>query len=260
MPTDPKTAAFSAAARPEITADPARRVGVLLCHGFTGSPASMRPWAEYLAGRGYGVEVPLLPGHGTTWQEMNATGWSDWQGAVEEAFARVRAAHDVVVVAGLSMGGALALRTAIDHPGDVAALVLVNPGINSTNKQLLAVPLLKWLVPSMPAIGNDIKKAGVDEHGYDRTPLKALASMLHGWKQVRADLGRVTVPVQVFKSVDDHVLDPSSVQLITQHVPTAEVTLLHDSFHVATIDNDAERIYADSAAFIRSATGVRAGS
>ncbi|CAM3526268.1 alpha/beta fold hydrolase [Nocardioides dubius] len=256
MSTESLTAAFSAAARPEITTDPGRSVGVLLCHGFTGSPASMRPWAEALAERGYGVEVPLLPGHGTTWQEMNATGWADWHAAVEQAFARVRAAHDVVVVAGLSMGGALALRMTIDHPDDVAGVVLVNPGINSTNKQLLALPVLKWLLPSMPAIGNDIKKAGADEHGYDRTPLKALSSMLDGWKQLRADLARVRVPVQVFKSVDDHVLDPSSVQLITQHIPTAEVTLLHDSFHVATIDNDAQQIFDDSAAFIRSVTGV----
>ncbi|MFS3129721.1 alpha/beta hydrolase [Nocardioides sp. Bht2] len=256
MSQNSPTAPFSAAARPELTADPQRRLGVLLSHGFTGSPASMRPWAEYLAERGYGVEVPLLPGHGTSWQEMNTTGWADWHGAVEAAFTRLRADHDVVVVAGLSMGGALALRLAADHPDDVAAVVLVNPGINSTNKQLLALPVLKWLMPSMPAIGNDIKKPGGDEHGYERTPLKALASMLGGWRQVRADLAKVKAPVQVFRSVDDHVLDPSSVELITRHVPNASVTLLHDSFHVATIDNDAPRIYADSAEFIRSATGV----
>lgn len=250
------TAAFSAPAHPELTADPQRRLGVLLSHGFTGSPASMRPWAEYLATQGYGVEVPLLPGHGTSWQEMNATGWADWHGAVEATFNRMRAEYDVVVVAGLSMGGALALRIAADHPDDVAAVVLVNPGINSTNKQLLALPVLKLLLPSMPAITNDIKKPGGDECGYDRTPLKALSSMLGGWRGVRADLSKVKAPVQVFRSVDDHVLDPSSVELITQHVPNTSVTLLHDSFHVATIDNDAPRIYADSAQFIRSVTGV----
>ena len=50
-------------------------VGVVLSHGFTGTPASMRPWAEHLAAAGYSVRLPLLPGHGGTWQETNRTRW-----------------------------------------------------------------------------------------------------------------------------------------------------------------------------------------
>ncbi len=97
-------------ARPELTGG--RRVGVLLSHGFTGSPASMRPWGECLAERGYAVEVPLLPGHGTTWQELNITTWDDWYAEVDPAFEKLAAENDAVVVGGLSMGGALVLRLA----------------------------------------------------------------------------------------------------------------------------------------------------
>ena len=61
-------------------------IGVLLCHGFTGTPQSLRPWGEYLAERGYTVHVPLLPGHGTTWQDMNSTRWQDWYACVDRAF------------------------------------------------------------------------------------------------------------------------------------------------------------------------------
>jgi len=99
---------------------PRGRVGILLSHGFTGSPASMKPWAEHLAAQGYAVSVPRLPGHGTTWQDMNKTTWADWYGEVERAFEALANQVDTVVVCGLSMGGGLALRLAADHPDRVA--------------------------------------------------------------------------------------------------------------------------------------------
>ncbi|HEY9565305.1 MAG TPA: esterase, partial [Nocardioides sp.] len=83
MSTDDLVAPLSVPARPELTNTPSQRVGVLLSHGFTGSPASMKPWGRFLAERGYAVEVPLLPGHGTTWQDMNTTNWDDWYGEIE---------------------------------------------------------------------------------------------------------------------------------------------------------------------------------
>ena len=165
-----------------------KRVGVLLSHGFTGSPASMRPWGEHLAELGYAVSVPRLPGHGTTWQEMNRTTFADWYAEVERAFEKLRTECDEVVVGGLSMGGGLVLWLAANHPHEVAGVVLVNAAVSSQNRQLLAVPLAKRLLPALNGIGNDIKKQGVSEHGYTKTPLKALHSMMQGWKQVRADL------------------------------------------------------------------------
>src|SRR3954463_14854829 len=104
------TAPLALPAHPERTGG--RAIGGLLVHGFTGSPASMKPWAQSLADQGYAVEVPLLPGHGTRWQDLNRAGWTDWYAEVEGAFARPRPACDAVVVSGLSMGGSLVLRLA----------------------------------------------------------------------------------------------------------------------------------------------------
>lgn len=232
-----------------------RRVGVLLSHGFTGSPASIRPWAEHLAALGYAVRVPLLPGHGTTWQQMNRTGWGDWSGAIEQAYADLSAQCDRVVVGGLSMGGTLALWLASRHP-EIAGVVVVNPAVASTNRQLLALPLLKYVVPSMPGLANDIKKAGVAEHGYDRTPLRALASLVDAWKALRPDLPAITAPLLVFRSAEDHVVDPSSARIILQRVSSrdAREILLPDSYHVATLDNDAPTIFAESARFVERVT------
>ncbi len=254
MPADSQAQPFHAEGSPGADG---QRVGVLLSHGFTGSPASMVPWGRSLAERGYAVSVPRLPGHGTTWQELNTCTWEDWLGELDRELDKLRANCDQVVVGGLSMGGGLALRLAELRPRDVAGLVLVNPAVASSNKQLLAVPVLKHLVKAVPGIGNDIKKPGVEEYGYDKTPLKALHSMVGGWKETRGDLAKVTAPILLLRSTEDHVVDPSSARIILSQVSSRDVTehLLTDSYHVATLDNDAPTILAESADFVARVTG-----
>jgi len=234
-----------------------QRVGVLLSQGFTGSPASMVPWGKHLAAEGFGVAVPRLPGHGTTWQDLNRTGWADWYAEIERAFEKLRANCDQVVVGGLSMGGSLVLQLAADRGREVAGVMLVNAAVNIERKDVLALPVLKWLIPAFPAIANDIKKPGVEEHGYDRTPLKATASMLRGWKALRDDLPKVTQPLLVFRSEVDHVVDPSSARIISSTVSSRDVTerILENSYHVATLDNDAPTIFEESVHFVRRVTG-----
>jgi len=248
------TAPLSLPARPELTGG--RRVGVLLSHGFTGSPASMRPWGEHLAAQGYGVQVPRLPGHGTSWRECNTTTWDDWYGEIARAFDQLCLDHDAVVVGGLSMGGALALQVAADHPDRVSGLVLVNPAVATKRWDVKLLPVMKHLVPSFPAIGNDIKKPGGNEHAYDRTPLKAIHSLIRAWKPLIADLPRITAPLLYFRSAEDHVVDDSSQPIITGGVSSKEVSVrrLPESYHVATLDNDAQMIFEESAEFIRKVT------
>ena len=247
----PPAQPFSAPARPELTGG--RRIGALLSHGFTGSPASMRPWAESLAEKGYAVELPLLPGHGTQWQDLNGFGWSDWYDTLTASFDKLRAENDAVAVCGLSLGGALVLRLAADRADEVAGVVVVNPALNTTRLDVKALPVMRLLVPSFPGIVNDIKKPGVDEFGYARTPLKAAYSMMwHGWKPLRADLAKITSPLLIFKSAEDHVVDETSLAIIKKSVSTRDLTerILTESYHVATIDNDAETIFSESAEFI----------
>src|SRR4051812_11023041 len=194
------------------------RTAVLLSHGFTASPAPTTPWARQLAGLGYTVRVPRLPGHGTTWKDMNRSRWQHWYAELDDALTELRGRCDQVVVAGLSMGGCLALRLAEQRPDDVSALVLVNPAVNVARFDIKLVPALQWVVPAMPGIGNDIKKADMDEIGYDKTPLKALASQLKMWKDVRANLASVKQPLLFFRSDDDHVVDITSKGIILDGV------------------------------------------
>jgi carboxylesterase len=229
-------------------------VGVLLCHGFTGNPSSLRPWAETLIEAGHSVSLPRLPGHGSTWQEMSRTKWADWYSEVDAAFLELRQRSRVVVVAGLSMGGALALRLAEQHgEGEtgVDGLVLVNPAVKIDDRRLLALPVVRWVAPWFPAVGNDIKKPGAVEDAYDRVPPHSLHSMLRGYRDVVADLPTVTQPVLLFRSPQDHVVPASSSALILDRISSkdTEEVLLENSYHVATLDNDAPTIFEQTLGF-----------
>jgi len=228
-------------------------VGVLLCHGFTGSPQSLRPWAEALAAEGLTVRLPRLPGHGSRWQDMAATGWPDWLATLERALDDLRSRCGTVVVAGLSMGGTLSLRLAETRGRDVDGLVLVNPSLHSEKSVLRLLPLLKHVVPSVPGIASDIKKPGVREVAYERVPVRALASLAELWKITRADLPKVTQPLLLFRSGEDHVVEPSNARLLLSRISSTDVEerLCPDSYHVATLDNDAEAIFQGSIGLVR---------
>jgi carboxylesterase len=227
---------------------------VLLCHGFTGCPQSLRPWAEYLAAAGLTVNLPRLPGHGTTWQEMARTRWEDWYAEVDRAFGDLQATADEIFVMGLSMGACLALRLAELHGDAVSGLVLVNPSVTADTKLFLLAPVMKLLVPSLKGLGSDIKKPGVTELAYDRVPTKAAATLPGLWKVTQRDLGKLAEPVLVYRSAEDHVVGPASLEILRAALPARqlEVKMCADSYHVATLDNDAQAIFAGSLDFVRS--------
>lgn len=231
---------------------------VLVLHGFSGSPRSMRPWAEHLAAHGCRVDLPRLPGHGTSWRELDLTGWPDWYAAAERALLHLAdAAGRPVGIGGLSMGGALALRLAQTHPELVHGLVLVNPVINIVDPRVRVLRLLRLLTPSLAGIAGDVAKPGADEGGYDRTPLSALYSQGHLWAAVRRELPAVRTPLLVYRSRQDHVADPSSVALIRDLASSADKTfvVLERSYHVATLDHEAQTIFEDSVDFFTRLTG-----
>jgi carboxylesterase len=236
-------------------------VGVVLSHGFTGSPQSLRPWAEHLAAAGLTVRLPRLPGHGTRWQDLNDTRWPDWYGELERAFDDLRGRCRQVFGMGLSMGGTLVIRLAEQRPAEVAGLVLVNPSLGTERKDVkYALPLLHRVVPSLAGIGSDIRKPGVTELAYERTPLRAMHSLSRLWPLVVADLGLVTAPVLLYRSRVDHVVEPMSGRLLRDGASSTEVSevILEDSYHVATLDHDAPAIFAGSLDFVRAHTSAPA--
>ena len=233
---------------------PGGPVGVLLSHGFTGTTQSIRPWAEHLSAAGLTVLAPRLPGHGTRWQDMNATGFADWYAEVERGFDDLRSRCSTVFVMGLSMGGTLALRLAELRADEVAGLVVVNATLGTDRRDARLAPLLSRFVPSFPGVAGNISKPGVTELAYDRVPLKAFASLQAAWPVVARDLARISCPVLVYRSRVDRVVPPISGRTLLDGLAggTVEERVLDNSFHVATLDHDAPAVFEGSLEFVRS--------
>lgn len=232
---------------------PAGPVGAVLSHGFTGTTQSIRPWAEHLAAAGISVRAPRLPGHGTRWQDMNATGFADWYAEVEGALDALRTRCHTVFAMGLSMGGTLVLRLAELRP-EVAGLVVVNASLGTDRRDARFTPVVSRLLASRPGIANDIRRPGVTELAYDRLPLKAAASLQRAWPVVSDDLPLVHCPVLAYRSRVDHVVPAvSGARLLAGLTGTTALEhVLEDSYHVATLDHDAQQIFTGSVDFVRA--------
>jgi len=234
-------------------------VGVLVIHGFTGNPGSMRGLAEACAAAGLHVEMPRLPGHGTTLDDMMTTAWADWAGEAEAAYQRLAGRVNTVVVAGLSMGGALTLRVGADHP-DVAGLVCINPATQPQAPEVVA--MLEGMVEGgtevIPAIGSDIADPDSKEAAYDGTPLRCLLSLVNdGLAPLAAEYPRLTMPLLLFNSVNDHVVEPvQGDYLAANYGGPVERIMLERSFHVATQDYDKDIIFEGTVAFARRLGGL----
>lgn len=224
--------------------------GALVLHGFTGNPQSMRPLAEALASCGYTVDLPLLPGHGTVVEDMMATGWEDWSQAAEDAYQALTGRCSKVMVAGLSMGGALTCWLAARHP-DVAGIALVNPLIEPPGDDFRAGirDLVAGGTSVVDGIGSDIAKEGSIESAYPSTPLAAALSLFEGVDSVAPLLGEIRCPTLLMTSREDHVVSVESGDRAERSIAgPVERVWLERSYHVATLDWDApvieERVVA----------------
>jgi carboxylesterase len=231
-----------------------KKVGVLLVHGFTGSPASMRPWAEFLNQHGYTVTVPLLPGHGTRPEDLNLVKWQEWPAKVENDLNALLQTCEKVFICGLSMGGGTTLNVATRYSKQLAGIILVNPMIHVK----LVPHQLAWVISRFQklrdSVGDDIKRPGITEWGYDSLPAVGVYQLLKMLSYTRKRLHDVTAPLQLFHSVEDHTLPVSNTEIIMAGVNSREKNRIElvNSYHVATLDYDQEIIFENSRIFIES--------
>ncbi len=230
------------------------KIGVLIIHGFTGSPISIAPWARYLNQQGYTVHAPRLPGHGTTWQEMNETSWQDWYKCVEDSYLDLKSKCDRVFIAGFSMGGALALRVCQIRGDEIEGLLLINPSIYDKRLRIKLIPVIKFFVPSIKSRRvTDVAKANPPKHSYGRTPLKALDSLRKLWRLVQRDLYLIDLPVMIGYSINDHVVDPANSETIIESIYSSDIreVIFERSFHNVALDYDADLLNEQSQVFIQ---------
>lgn len=231
--------------------------GALVLHGFTGSPVSMRPLAEAIAEAGFAVDMPRLPGHGTSVEDMVETGWDDWLTEAERALEalQARTPDGKVIVVGLSMGGMLTTALAEGHP-ELAGIVLINTPVSVPSEMAVAVEgMLASGMEVMDSIGGDIADPDADEASYDATPLRALLTMIMAGEQVRERLPEINVPALVITSRQDHVVNPEDSNVLAEQISgPVEHLWLEKSFHVATLDYEKAEVESATVAFARRVT------
>jgi carboxylesterase len=217
--------------------------GILLLHGFTGNPSSMRPLGEWLAARGHAVECPRYPGHGTEWRDLARHRWQDWEAEAERALDRLAARTTGIVVCGLSMGAAMGLHLAAKRPDAIKAVVVVNGFLR--DRRITLLPYIWRVVPAQKGVGNDIKKEAQNELPYDRIPARGIAHLARFLGTVGKELSSVRQPVVVFNSPEDHVVPKGTAKWLMERLGSREKELveLPNSYHVATLDHDAELIF-----------------
>ncbi|MCB9587413.1 MAG: alpha/beta fold hydrolase [Polyangiaceae bacterium] len=234
------------------------RIGILLSHGFTGNPSSMRWLGERLAARGFAMELPRLPGHGTHWRDMAKTTYDDWRAGFVEALHELKARTDHVIVAGLSMGGTIALDVAWEFERELAGVVAINATVLEREGLLAKLaPVLQYLVPIAPAkaaglVENDAAREGVDEKAYAFVPAAAGNSFLSQLGRIRRQLPQLHLPVLVAYAPQDHSVPPANSRAILDLVGTwGEELVLPNSYHLATMDLDRELLEERIAEFAR---------
>jgi carboxylesterase len=230
--------------------------GALVLHGFTGNPFSMRGVAQRLADEGLTVELPRLPGHGTTLEDLVPTRFADWAAAADEAYMELTGRCDRVAVVGLSMGGTLACWLAVRHP-DIAGIAVVNPATKPPPDDLrkMGLELLEAGMQTAPGIGSDIADPDAKELSYPEAPIAAALSLFEGLEDLALTLDQIHCPILLLSSRVDHVVTPDNGDLLEQSASgPVERVWLERSYHVATLDYDRQEVEERIADFVVAIT------
>ncbi|MCD4813663.1 alpha/beta fold hydrolase [bacterium] len=215
---------------------------VLFLHGFTSTTQALRPMGGILADAGFTVSMPLLPGHGTTPEDMAAHSHADWRKASFAAYDQLAEKYKNPAIIGFSMGGALGIQIAANRP--VPVFVALAPALFLDDWRTFFLPILKYIMPWKKSIGNDVKGTRYQEKSYPRFHLKNVEDMLYLGKMAQKDLPSLKMPVLGIQSEIDHTISPRCLDYFIEHVGSEikEMHRLKNSFHVLTLDNEFEQV------------------
>jgi carboxylesterase len=203
--------------------------------------------------------MPRLPGHGTHVDDMVTTGWPDYVAEVESAYQRLAERSTRVVVAGLSMGGALTLRMGASHP-EIAGLICINAAtapIGLEDMVPIMTDLLDQGIEVAPGIGSDIADPDVTESAYEGAPVRAMLSLIDGLRELAPSYPGMHMPLLLLASPQDHVVPPVHQDYLADSYggPVERITL-ERSYHVATQDFDKQVIFDSSVEFAKKVTAA----
>jgi len=222
------------------------RTGFLLFHGFTATTVEVRSLAEYLYSQGYSVYGPLLPGHGTSPEDMNRCTWRDWTSAAETAYQQALKECGTIWVGGESMGGLLSLYLASQHP-EIKGLILYAPALRSPKM---------WRTVFARFFVKTISKHTVDDsmpwQGYIVTPVQAAYQLYLLQKEIDRLIDRVQQPVAIFQGRLDRTISPESSPMVYDRIGSKvkQLRWYDNSRHCILLDEEFDKVAKDSLSFI----------
>ncbi|PKG23314.1 alpha/beta hydrolase [Niallia nealsonii] len=224
-------------------------IGVLISHGFMGTPQNVRYLGGEFAELGYTVYTPRLKGHGTHFKDMEKHNHKDWFADVENAYHFLKMRCSAIYVIGQSMGGTLALWLANKYK-DIPGLVLINAALSVPSYDyLVGKTSPKYVLGTAP----DIKLEGVQEITYNQVSIHSIHELQKLMEKTYAIIPNVKSPILCFKSAEDHVVPPENTDYIIKNAGSfqKEAVTLTNSFHVASMDHDKEEIIEKTHEYIR---------
>jgi carboxylesterase len=229
--------------------------GVVLIHGFTGSPPEMRLIADYLHQRGLTVSGPLLPGHGTEIEDLYQRKWQEWTQYIEHEVSKLKGKCQVVFVGGLSLGSLLSLYLAA-HNDVVDGVIAYSPAIKVSDWRVSLIPVLKYLLSSLPKDEDFVTDQEALSHNwsYDGYPLRPAHEVMGLSKEVHRSLPQVSCPVLIVQGALDPVIAQDCAQIVNDKVSSIvkEMLIINNSGHLVTIDSEWETVAERTYQFIQA--------
>ncbi len=241
------------------------RSAVLLAHGFTGSQHELRSFADHLEQQGFLVRLPLLPGHGTTPDDLRRYGPDDWLATLREEYELLRAKTEQITLIGLSVGGSLALKLASET--QPASLVVLGAPVrlhyHTAIKALLPVLRLAMgpdmVKPVRGFLANEVIP-GYEQRCYNRVPIAAFQAMMRFLERemTPATFRRITTPTLIIQGSNDPIVAPYSVAQLQQHLGTSRQQFISwsDPYHLIVQGERKTALYATIADWIRRTEGL----
>lgn len=236
---------------PEPFYYPGGKTGILLIHGFSGSASELRPMGEYFRQKGYTVCAPLLKGHGTTPEDLRQSQWHDWWMSAIDGYDRLaRAGVEKIYVAGLSMGGMLSLKLAIERP--LAGVVTMCAPIWVRDRRAGLARFVHYFYPYLPRTGRKAPEIESQMVAFDRTPLRSVGQLLALIRHMRRLLQKVSIPALVIQSRVDETINPESALYIYENISSVDkkLTWYEHSSHIITLDRERRKLFQEVEEFI----------
>jgi carboxylesterase len=236
------------------------KTGILLIHGFTGTPSELRPMGDFLNKQGFTVSAPLLPGHGTSPEDLQITRWQDWVKSVENAFVDLKKSGvEKLYVVGLSMGGLLALFQTIQQQSSISGVISMCAPIKVRDFRANFVRLIHWFMPF--SLRGEGKHPDIEQYliPYDRTPLKSVGELNRLIRSVRKKLKQIDTPALIIQSRNDETVNPSSATIIYNSISSKDKTLTwyEHSSHIITVDRERKKLFQEVEQFITRTSSER---